>query len=63
MGHFQSFNDFLQMNGHGGFVWASWGITVFCVLGLIWYSRNQRKQTYQSINQQQARLQQRQQGR
>lgn len=61
MGHFASFNDFLAMGGHGSYVWASWGITIACVLMLVIYSRNQRKQTLNNINRQQARLQQRQQ--
>lgn len=61
MGHFASFNDFLAMGGDGSYVWASWGITIACVLMLVIYSRNQRKQTLNNINRQQARLQQRQQ--
>lgn len=58
--YFQNFADFIQMGGHGAYVWASWGITIICLLGLIFYSRNQRKTIYHQIRTQQAREKQRQ---
>lgn len=52
---FENFSQFLQMNGHGSFVWLSYAISFACVFGLIVYSRSQRKNLQKQIQNQQAR--------
>ena len=32
---FSSVSDFLQMNGHGGYVWACYGVTFLVLLILV----------------------------
>lgn len=35
MGVFESFSDFLAMDGHGLYVWLSYGLFAICILWLI----------------------------
>lgn len=57
---FNSFAELINMNGHGSYVWASYGITFVVIIGLILYSRGQRGSLLKQINTQQARQTQRQ---
>lgn len=52
MGAFESFSDFLQMNGYAFYVWLSYGLTLACVIALLIWSKQQRKQVEQAIKQQ-----------
>lgn len=52
---FDNFAQFIQMNGHGSFVWISYGITFLCVVAVIVYSRAQRKNLLKQIQNQQLR--------
>lgn len=58
--YFHNIADFIHMAGHGSYVWASWALTSICIIGIILYSRSQRKQIYQNILTQQARQRHRQ---
>lgn len=58
--YFYSIAEFFAMGKHGVYVWSCWGITVLVVLGLIWFSRQQRKQLLQQLRQQSLRNAQRQ---
>lgn len=53
--YFHTLAELMAMGGHGQYVWASYGLTWLCILGLIWYTRSQRQQVYREINRQQAR--------
>lgn len=53
--YFYSIAEFIAMGKHGVYVWSCWGITVFMVLGLMWFSRQQRKQLLQQLRQQSLR--------
>lgn len=57
--YFHSIAEFLDMGGHGGYVWASFGITFLCVIGIIVYSKIQRNAAAKEIITQNARHQQR----
>ncbi|WAJ69258.1 heme exporter protein CcmD [Catenovulum adriaticum] len=52
MGAFESFCDFLQMNGYAFYVWLSYGLTLVCVIALLIWSKQQRKQVEHEIKQQ-----------
>ncbi|ELA09515.1 cytochrome c biogenesis protein, CcmD [Moraxella macacae 0408225] len=58
--YFESFTEFLSMGGHGVYVWASYGISFACLLGVIVYSRSQRQNMLKQIHNQQIRQNQRQ---
>lgn len=60
--YFYSFQEFLTMGEHGPYVWSSWGITVLAILGLIFYSLNQRRRLLKELKIQNARQQQRKRG-
>ena len=57
--YFHSLAEFIAMGGHGNYVWSSWLITLLGILGLVFFSRSQRKAIYRDITTQQARQQQR----
>lgn len=57
--YFHSFADFLAMGEHGVYVWSSWGLTVAVVVGLILYSRQQRKNLLETLRLQQIRKEKR----
>lgn len=59
--YFHNVQDFIAMGNHGAYVWASYGLTFACIIGLIVYSRMQRQATCSHINTLQTRTQQRQQ--
>lgn len=52
MGVFESFSDFLHMNGYALYVWLSYGLTLICVIALLVWSKYQRKQIEDTIKQQ-----------
>jgi heme exporter protein D len=54
---FESFLDFLQMDGHGPYVWASYIITILVIKTLIIIPSIQRKSLATQIKRQQ-RIQQ-----
>ena len=64
MGVFESFSDFLNMNGYAFYVWLSYGLSVLLTFLLWLWSKAQRKQVMAEIKQQefvkQARKQQHQ---
>ncbi len=46
--YFDSFEALLQMDGHGGFVWAAYGITT-TVIVLLLLPRRRQRQTLQRL--------------
>lgn len=48
--YFHSFNEFIIMGGHGWYVWLCYGITLFAVLGLIVYIKNERNRTIHKLS-------------
>lgn len=57
--YFHNLAEFLAMGEHGRFVWASYGLTLLAIIGLIVYSRSQRRAVYRDTLNQQARQNQR----
>lgn len=53
--YFSDFQTFIQMGGHANYVWACYGITFGCLLFLIWYAKNERKNMLDKLNHQSAR--------
>lgn len=53
MGAFESFADFLAMNGYAFYVWLSYGLALLLIIGLFVWSKWQRKSIEQEIGQQQ----------
>lgn len=47
--HFESFSAFLDMGGYGFYVWLSYGLGFFMLIGLILQSRGQNRQIRQQI--------------
>lgn len=43
--YFTNVSDFVQMGGHGAFVWACYGITFVAIAVLIWHAISERKST------------------
>lgn len=41
---FESFNDFLLMDGHGAYVWASYVITAIALKLLVWVPYSKRRE-------------------
>lgn len=60
MPYFRDFAEFIAMNGHGFYVWLSWGLVVFAVLWGVIHSYRQRQKLIQKLKiqsaQRQARL-------
>lgn len=55
---FQTFSEFIQMGGtHAPFVWSAWGISVLCLLLLVWHARATRRQFFREESSRQRRLQ------
>ncbi|WP_066801110.1 heme exporter protein CcmD [Moraxella oblonga] len=54
--YFNNFQDFIHMNGHGSFVWVSYGITFLLMFGLIWYVFDERKKVIKNLRQNTTRL-------
>ncbi|MCU4675788.1 heme exporter protein CcmD [Catenovulum sp. 2E275] len=54
MGVFESFSDFLNMNGYAFYVWMSYGLTLLLIVVLLIWSKNQRKQVIKEIKQQES---------
>lgn len=57
--YFHSFAEFIAMGKHWAYVWASYGLSFACIIGIILYSRVQRQRLYRDIASQQARQTQR----
>lgn len=57
--YFHNLAEFLAMGEHGRFVWASYGLTLLAIIGLIVHSRSQRRAVYRDTLNQQARQNQR----
>lgn len=47
--HFDSFSKFVQMGGHGFYVWLCWGIVLATVLIGVYYVRSERKKTLHAL--------------
>ncbi|WP_019519474.1 heme exporter protein CcmD [Faucicola boevrei] len=58
--YFNNFTEFLNMGGHGFYVWASYGFSFACLIGIIIYSRSERQNTLKRIYTQHVRQNQRQ---
>ena len=55
---FNSMAEFFQMGGaHAPFVWSAWGISVLCLLLLVWHARATRRQFFREEAARQRRLQ------
>lgn len=54
--YFDSFQAFLQMGGHGLYVWLSYGLTVLVLCGMIVVPLVQHKQFFRAQKQLTARL-------
>ncbi len=52
MGVFESFSDFLSMNGYAFYVWLSYGLSLLLGIVLWLWSKHQRKQILEEIKQQ-----------
>lgn len=53
--YFDNLNDFIAMGGHGRYVWASYGLTLLAIIGLMVQSRAQRRRIQRDILNQHAR--------
>lgn len=53
--YFSDVNAFLQMGGHASYVWACYGITLGCLLFLVWYAKNERKTMLDKLTRQTGR--------
>lgn len=53
--YFDNLNDFITMGGHGRYVWASYGLTLLAIIGLMVQSRAQRRRIQRDILNQHAR--------
>ena len=57
---FNSMTEFVQMGGaHAPFVWSAWGISLLCLLLLVWHARATRRQFFREESARQRRLQSR----
>ena len=55
---FQTLSEFIHMGGaHAPFVWSAWGISVLCLLLLVWHARATRQQFFREESARQRRLQ------
>jgi len=36
-------SEFLSQGGYGGYIWASYGLTLILLLGEVWFLRQQRR--------------------
>ncbi|KMT66347.1 heme exporter protein CcmD [Catenovulum maritimum] len=52
MGAFDSFAEFISMNGYADYVWSSYGIAALLIVGLVFWSKHKRKQLIEEIKQQ-----------
>jgi len=53
---FDSFGAFLEMGGHGFYVWLSFGLTLLLIFGNILYARISRRTFFRQFAQRQIRL-------
>ena len=55
---FQTLSEFIHMGGaHAPFVWSAWGISLLCLLLLVWHARATRRQFFREEASRQRRLQ------
>jgi len=55
---FQTLSEFIHMGGaHAPFVWSAWGISLLCLLLLVWHARATRQQFFREEASRQRRLQ------
>lgn len=47
--YFDSFSEFMQMGGHGFYVWLCWGIVLMTVALGVAYIKNERKKTLNAL--------------
>lgn len=57
--HFESFSEFIQMGGHGFYVWLCYALVFGSVLFGLWYAKSERTRTLKRLARNQARKQQR----
>lgn len=48
--YFGSFSEFLQMGGHGFYVWLCYGLTFAAMLGLVIYAARERKRVLEQLH-------------
>ncbi|MPX75791.1 heme exporter protein CcmD [Moraxella catarrhalis] len=53
--YFKSMSEFIAMGDHGYYVWLCYALTAIAILGLIIYTKNERKVTIQKLSRQHAR--------
>lgn len=53
--YFENFSDFIQMGGHGFYVWLCYALVFGSVLFGIFYSKAERKRTIKRLANNQAR--------
>lgn len=53
--YFEDMNSLLQMGGHGGFVWASYGITLLVIVALLLFPLRRRRRLLREIHAEQRR--------
>lgn len=46
---FATFHEFLAMGGHAVYVWASWGLTLALLLGLVAHAFLERRQLMRQL--------------
>jgi heme exporter protein D len=52
---FSSLADFIAMDGHGFYVWLSYGISIFLLSSLVFFSLSRNKKITQQIQQREKR--------
>ncbi|MGY3869980.1 heme exporter protein CcmD [Aeromonas crassostreae] len=58
--HFSSLSDFLAMGGYGFYVWLSFGLSWFSLIGIIVSTRLKRRSLLEALRNKQARESRRQ---
>lgn len=53
--YFASFSDFLAMGGYAFYVWLSFGLTLFCLVGIIISTRMKTRSLFNELRSKQAR--------
>lgn len=47
--NWESWSDFFAMGGYGFYVWGSYIVTLFCILGEILFLRSRRRTLYKRL--------------
>ena len=53
--HFASFSDFMAMGGYAFYVWLSFGLTLFCLVGIVMSTRLKTRNLLGELRNKQAR--------